>query len=156
MDFTCLKNCVLSLHFRNGASQPLSPRMLFEPLEVEASLSWATHTPLCSPLWLQDSKSLGTKGKSVSGKVSQVNSLASSTSTSLLAFGTTPLKTPPIQQQSRSHDPVPVPPLLWFYVDHTIPPDFSLSWAITVSLSIPHWVPLVIIILKLLTNLSSV
>lgn len=95
-----------------------SPRMLLEPLEVQASFSYAIHIVLYSLFWLWESKSLGTKGKPVSRKMTKPMLLLSPICTTLRAFGITLLTTPPIQQQSSSQEPT-LAPFFSFCADHS-------------------------------------
>lgn len=93
---------------------------IFDPLKVETSLYWATH--LCSLLWLPESKSLGTKGQSVSRKGNQANSPASSC---LQLYSSLWYHFPPRWPLLTSSNPavktLHKSPLFQFFANHPIP-----------------------------------
>ena len=120
MDFICLEaGCYPSI------LHPSSPKMLLEPLEMEATFSRDIHISSCHPLWSRERKCLGTKclsqGKWVNpALLSPLTSPVPSTSSAPYLWHHFPSDSP-IQQHLSSQDPDQVPPLLGCLADHPVP-----------------------------------
>lgn len=133
MDFICLEaGCYPSI------LHPSSPKMLLEPLEMEATFSGDIHISSRHPLWLRERKCLGTKclsqGKWVNpALLSPLTSPVPSTYSASCLWHHFPSDSP-IQQHFSSQDPNQVPPLLDALQTIPSPLDCSLSWATTAKL----------------------
>lgn len=155
MDFICLEaGCYPSI------LHPSSPKMLLEPLEMEATFSGDIHISSCHPLWSRGRKCLGTKclsqGKWVNpALLSPLTSPVPSTSSAPYLWHHFPSDSP-IQQHLSSQDPDQVPPLLGCLADHPVPLGLLPFLGYHSQTSVVQWVSFIVTILEFLTDLSSV
>ena len=146
MDFTCLRNCVLCLHF-----SPVITRGALWASGGGGTLSWATHTSLCSSLWLRERSPWAQKRSLSRGKWANPALLLPPTSTSSCLWYHLPVD-PLIQQPRPGSSLTP----LWCFADYPIPLGLLPFLGYHSQIFVLHWVPFVIIILEFLTDLSSV